>query len=98
MKNETITYRPIGRVVARRIGEDHLLVPVSGVAAGENVIFPANESGIFIWDHLSIGESVSATAQAMAEAFEVDVETALDDCQTYANRLVEQKLLEIIEA
>ena len=63
------TYRVQGRVVLRRIGEDRLLVPVSGGVARENCVFPINETGEFIWDCLRKGRTLDETAAAIGASF-----------------------------
>ncbi len=92
--NHSPTFTMKGRIVLRRIGEDRLLVPVSGGIAHENCVFPLNETGAFIWERLSAGISLADTAQAVAEAFAVSADQALADCREYAGRLVAQQLLE----
>ncbi len=91
---EVATYRMKGRVVLRRIGEDRLLVPVSGGVARENCVFPVNATGEFIWQRLSKGEGLEQVAQAMAGAFDVPLEQARSDCRRFAGELVAQQLLE----
>lgn len=93
MDSET-TYRMKGRVVLRRIGEDHLLVPVSGDAARENCVFPLNETGEFMWARFAQGVPLNAVAQAVAGEFAVSFDAALADCREYAEVLVAQRLLE----
>ena len=93
MDSET-TYRMKGRVVLRRIGEDHLLVPVSGDAARENCVFPLNETGEFMWARFAQGVPLDAVAQAVAGEFAVSFDAALADCREYAEVLVAQRLLE----
>ena len=88
------TYRITGRVVLRRIGEDRLLVPVSGGAARENCVFPINETGAFIWESLTKGRPLDETAAAVAAEFAVSPEDALSDCREFAERLLVQRLLE----
>jgi hypothetical protein len=83
-----------GRVVLRRIGADHLLVPVSGAAARENCVFPLNATGEFIWAGLAQGQSLAAVAQSLSRTFDVPAESALADCREYADELVAQQLLE----
>jgi len=90
------TYRPAGRVVLRRIGEDQLLVPVSGLSAQKPCVFPMNPTGAFVWDRLSSGKTVAETAQALSERYEVQPDRALTDCEDYAGLLVDQRLLEEI--
>ena len=91
-------YRAAGRVVTRRIGSDSLLVPVSGVAAGENAVFPVNEVGLFIWNQLVEGHDVQETVAALVRSFDVDTEEARADCEDYLRRLLEANLLEEVPA
>ena len=85
-----------GRVVLRRIGEDHLLVPVSGDVARESCVFPLNETGEFMWGRFSQGMPLEEVAQAVAREFVVSFEAALADCREYVEALVAQRLLEVV--
>ena len=91
------TFKMQGKVVLRRIGEDRLLVPVSGGVARENCVFPVNETGEFIWKSLAQGETLDATAQALAAEFAVAPDAALADCREFAVRLAAEGLLEAAE-
>ncbi len=94
MKDEAVKYRVKGRVVLRRIGEDRLLVPVSGDAARENCVFPLNSTGVFIWEQLSAGQLLDEVARRLADSYEVTIEQSQADCRDYAGALVAQQLLE----
>lgn len=91
---ESTTYRMNGRVVLRRIGEDRLLVPVSGAVARENCVFPINETGEFMWARLAKGMPPEEVAQALVRTFAVSAEAARTDCREYVDALVAQRLLE----
>jgi hypothetical protein len=80
--------------VLRRIGADRLLVPVTSAPELENCVFPLNETGAFIWERLSQGQSLAATARSLAETFAVSPEGALADCREFAAELVAHSLLE----
>lgn len=82
-------------MVLRRIGEVHLLVPISGEAARSNHIYPLNPTGAFVWERLAAGKTLSETAREVSRAFEVTEEQAEADCREYAGLLVEEGLLEI---
>jgi hypothetical protein len=97
MNESKKTYRPTGRIVVRRIGESCLLVPVSGGVAGENAIFPLNETGVFVWERFAEGKTVDETARELAETFDVDADIARADCGEIAQTFVNQKLLEKAE-
>ena len=94
MPNDQTVYRPTGRVVTRRIGEDNLLVPVSGGAAGENAVFPVNDTGLFIWEQLIAGKTIHATVEEMVDVFAVERSQALTDCEEMMQALLKQSLLE----
>ena len=97
MRNETgTTYRTCGKVVLRRIGEDRLLVPVSGDAARENCVFPINATGEFIWAGLAQGRTLDEMAAALAAEFAVAPAAARADCREFADKLVAQGLLEVV--
>ena len=93
-RNVQTRYRMKGKVVLRRIGEDRLLVPVLGEIARECCVFPVNATGEFIWDCLTQGKTLEETAAAMAVEFAVAAETARTDCRVFADRLLEQRLIE----
>lgn len=97
MNNDQTVYRPAGRVVTRRIGADNLLVPVSGDVARQNAVFPVNDTGLFIWEQLIAGRTLTETAQRLTEQFSVELSTAVEDCKELVQTLVAQSLLEIAE-
>jgi len=98
MNTDQKTYRPAGHVVTRRIGEDRLLVPVSGIAAGGNAVFPVNDTGLFVWEHLLGGKTIQDTARNITEVFAIDFDIALADCKEIVRRLLDEKLLEEVSA
>lgn len=91
------TYRMNGKVVLRQIGEDRLLVPVSGDVARESCVFPVNETGEFIWKSLAQGQTLDETAQALAAEFAVSPADAQADCRAFADELRAHRLLEAAE-
>ncbi len=88
------SYVPVGRVVLRQIGDDQLLVPVSGGAAEGHSIFPLNATGAFIWERLARREPLETVAHALSREFDVTVERANVDCREFVETLVKQGLLE----
>ena len=86
-----------GRVVLRRIGEDRLLVPVSGDVARENCVFPINEPGEFIWMGLTQGRTLDEISAALSTEFAVEMDVARADCQEFAEKLLAQGLVEEVE-
>jgi hypothetical protein len=93
-KSEISSYRPIGRIVLRRIGDDAVLVPVSGTVVQSNHLYPLNETGAFIWEHLNRQESPREIAAAVSRNFEVTEEEADTDCRAFIAQLEHEGLVE----
>jgi hypothetical protein len=89
-----MAYQMKGRVVLRRIGEDRLLVPVSGGAAREPCVFPVNETGEFLWARLLEGRTADEAAAALAAEFDVEPEAARADAREFVETLLQQGLIE----
>ncbi len=86
-------YQVCGKVVVRKIGDETLLVPVSGVASGGRV-FPLNETALFIWSRVTEGKTFGETVHALAEAYRVEETEAHEDCNRFIAFLVSENLLE----
>ena len=85
-------YCPNGRVVVRRIGEDTLLVPVSGSAAGGRV-FPVNESALTVWTRLCEGGSVQSVIDSVVAHYGIEEREAAEDVQACVERMLADDLL-----
>ena len=84
-----------GRVVMRTIGEDTLLVPVSGDVAGVRV-FPLNETAEVVWRCLSDGGSVREAAEALMDCYDVSLSEAQTDSEECVRVLLDERLIERI--
>lgn len=93
--NPQTVFRPVGRVVVRTIGDETLLVPVSGPPAGARV-YPVNPTARVVWDSLSSGDTLGRSAERLSERFEVpSMPEALADCEACARAFVAESLLEV---
>ncbi len=88
-----MTYSVNGKVVVRTIGEDILLVPVEGPAAGARV-YPVNETARVVWSVLAGGGTVDQAAAALGDRFAVSEEEARADAEDCARMFLEEELLE----
>ena len=86
-------FKPVGRIVVRHIGEDALLVPVSGPAAGGRV-YPVNETAECVWNCLSAGGTIEEAAERLLARYAVTPEEARSDCEACANALLNEGLIE----
>ncbi|HKL22803.1 MAG TPA: PqqD family protein [Tichowtungia sp.] len=92
MSLKQAVYRPNGRVVVRTIGDDTLLVPVSGPASGGRV-FPVNESALTVWSCLSEGGSFGAAVEQFVARYGLDEREAEEDVQACVETLLSEELL-----
>jgi hypothetical protein len=67
------------RIVARRIGDDVVLVPLAGRGADIDSIYSLNRVAAFVWEALAPGKSGDAVVDALVARFEVDRERAAAD-------------------
>ncbi len=96
MKEKTVAdrqYEPVGKIVVRHIGDDALLVPVSGNAADDHAVFPLNETGMFIWERIVEGKSIAEISQFIAGMYRIDSDRAADDCSQFVDQLLDAGLL-----
>ncbi len=93
MAEKPKTYMVVGKVVLRKIGDEVLLLPVSGPAAGGRV-YPLNETARIIWDGLSAGVDCDQIADRLAGIFAVPRDQAFADCIDCARMMVEESLLD----
>lgn len=73
-------------VVARRIGGETILVPVTR-RAQEMGLFTLDEVGTFVWERLDGQTPLAAIALAISESFDVDAERAGADLGPFAEML-----------
>jgi hypothetical protein len=91
---EKMRFKVSGRMVLRRIGEDRLLVPITGDLARANAVFPLNETGAVIWECISAGKTLEDASREVSRRFMVDDEAAMGDCVDFVKRLEEKGLIE----
>ena len=74
--------------IVRKIGSKYYAVSAARAAVGGGMI-ALNETGAFIWDLLKEETTTEAVAKALADKYEIDVETATRDTEAYINMLKE---------
>lgn len=91
---DTTAFKPAGQIVLRRIGDESLLVPVSGTAAQSNRIYPLNATGAAIWEALVRGDTFKEIATEISRSFDVATAQAETDCRAFIDALIQEELLE----
>lgn len=74
--------------IVRKIGSKYYAVSAARAAQGGGMI-ALNETGAFIWELFEKDNDVATVAQALAEKYEIDMETAMRDTEAYVNMLKE---------
>ena len=75
------------KIVARKTGEEYILVPVSDNIADMKSVFTMNSTGAFIWEVMDGKTAVSEIVTLVQKEFEVDEKTASDDVITFLGEL-----------
>lgn len=75
------------RFVAREVGNELIIVPLTGNVAQMNALFTLNETGKFIWENITAERSVDDLVDVMTDEFEIDRETAQRDIELFLNKL-----------
>ena len=75
---ETVFFRS-PRIVARKSGEEYVLVPVTNHIADMKSVFTLNSTGAFIWEHLDGIKTIKDIIGEVEDKFDVDGKVALRD-------------------
>ncbi len=74
--------------IVRKIGTKYYAVSAMRAAEGGGMI-ALNETGAFIWELLKNETDIDTVAKALAEKYEIDIDTAKKDSEEYINSLKE---------
>lgn len=75
--------------VTREVGEELVLVPLTGNVAQMNELFTMNETGKFIWENIDDDTTIDELADKMVEVFEVSPEIARRDICGFLEKMSE---------
>ncbi len=67
------------RIVARRSGDEYILVPITDNVANMEAVYTMNETAAFIWDNIDGKKSLGELAAAVSGEYDTDIATALND-------------------
>jgi len=83
MINLENTYFRSPRIVARKTGDEYILVPVTNQIADMKSVYTLNATGAFIWEQLDGMKSIRDIISEVEEEFDVDGRTALEDVLSF---------------
>ena len=75
------------RFVSREVGNELILVPLTGNVAKMNELFTMNETAKFIWENMNEKNTIEDLENLMTEEFDIDSETAKKDIEMFLNHL-----------
>jgi hypothetical protein len=78
------------QVVARKIGEDMILVPTGRGIVDLQCLFTLNDTGCFIWEQLVDPRNAVELSTALVEQFEVPREQAEEDLSRFLTELAQE--------
>lgn len=84
------------RVVARKIADEIVLVPIRENARGLQRIFTLNPVAQYVWEHIDGKAALGDIRDMVLEEFDVSRDTAGDDIREFIGRLNEEDLLKEI--
>jgi len=82
----------VAGIAWRMVDEEAVLVNVK-----QDVVIHLDPVGSFIWSRMDGQASMQEIADAVVQEFEVDLETALEDCLYFARCLLEQGAVEVVD-
>jgi len=80
-------YKMKSKFVVRGVGNELILVPLTGNVAQMNELFTMNETGRFIWENIGEKTTVEDIENLMTEAFSIDRDTAKIDIENFIKKL-----------
>lgn len=75
------------KFVARAVGNEMILVPLTGNVAQMNELFTLNETAKFIWENAKENTTIQDIENLMRDEFDIDPDTAKQDIDTFMKRL-----------
>ena len=73
--------------ILRRVGEKHIVLPISEAARDLGAALQLNESGALLWGLLDSDCALETLAHALTQNFDIDGETAVRDTAAFLAKL-----------
>lgn len=77
------------KFVAREVGGELVVVPLTGNIAHMNELFTFNATAKFLWEELQADSTRESLVQALLDNYEVEESVAVADVNKFLARLVE---------
>ena len=80
-------YKLKAKFVAREVGNEMILVPLTGNVAQMSELFTLNETARFIWQNITENTTIADIENLMTNEFDIDTETAKEDIDKFMKQL-----------
>jgi len=75
------------KFVAREVGNELILVPLTGNVAQMSELFTMNETAKFIWENITENTNIEDIETSMTDTFDIDAETSRKDIENFLLRM-----------
>jgi len=75
------------KFVAREVGNELILVPLTENVAQMSELFTMNETAKFIWENITETTTIKDIETSMTDTFDIDAETARKDIENFLLRM-----------
>lgn len=76
-----------GNMVARKTGNEYVIIPVSNNIADMDSVFTINETGAFLWEIIDGERNVEDLINVLVDEYEIDYQTALNDVSEFLEQM-----------
>ena len=83
----TTYFQQKSKFVAREVGGELVVVPLTGNIAHMNELFTFNATAKFLWEELQEDSTEESLVKVLTDNFEVDEATAVVDVQKFLTQL-----------
>lgn len=82
-------------MVARKTGNEYVLVPVTDNVADMDSVFTLNETGAFIWEHIDGKRSVKDLIESLVKEYNTDQQTASADLLSFLEEMKKYLIIKL---
>ena len=79
--------------ILRKVADNYIVVAVGDRVKEFNGVINLNETGAVLWRALQMGAEIDDLVKALLNEYDVSVEVALNDVNTFVGKLQEAKLI-----
>lgn len=80
--------------IVRKVGDENIVVPVGEMSKEFHGMIKLNDSGCFLWNFFTQDHTAKEAGEALVQEYEIDLETAVRDAESFVKVLTENKLCE----